>query len=380
MASTIQTNLANWSTTLGTNNPQSTDTADIDTDLRTIQMVVRQYLATKGADIASGATVNLAAATGNYVHITGVTTITALGTVSAGMRFLLVFDGALTFTHNATSLILPSAANITTAAGDRCEVVSLGSGNWRCLWYQRANGYPLDATLAALGAWANGTNKIPYTTSTDTVASLDFKDEDNMVSDSATALPSQQSVKAYADTKNIATQVTPGNSGNVLTSNGSAWVSSSSSGISVGTAQASTSGTTVAFTSIPSTAKRITIVFSAVATNGTSNLIVQIGDSGGFETSAYAGGIGTDGASFNSTAGFLSSIGGLSTYVHHGTLVLVKISGNTWVASGTSGRSDLASASSSGGSKTLSGTLDRVHLTSESADTFTAGTVNILVE
>lgn len=237
MASTIETNLANWSTTLGTNKPASTDTADIDTDLRTIQMVVRQYLATKGADIASGATVNLAAATGNYVHITGNTTITSLGTVSAGMRFLLVFDGALTFTHNAVSLILPGAANITTAAGDRCEVVSLGSGNWRCLWYTKASGatlvsyQPLDATLTALAGWANGTAKIPYTTSTDVVASLDFKDEDNMASNSDTALPSQQSVKAYADTKNIATQVAPGTNGNVLTASGGSWVSSAPSNV-----------------------------------------------------------------------------------------------------------------------------------------------------
>ena len=237
MASTIETNLANWSTTLGTNKPASTDTADIDVDFQTIQMVVRKYLATKGADIASASTVNLATATGNYVHITGTTTVTALGTVSAGIRMLLVFDGALTFTHNATSLILPGAANITTAAGDRCEVVSLGSGNWRCLWYQPTAGYQgKDATLTALAGWANGTAKIPYTTSTDVVASLDFKDEDNMASDSATALPSQQSVKAYADTKNIATQVAPSTSGNVLTSNGSAWTSATPS-VGVGSGQ-----------------------------------------------------------------------------------------------------------------------------------------------
>jgi hypothetical protein len=57
------------------------------------------------------------------------------------MRFILVFAGALTFTHNATSLILPGAANITTAAGDVAWVESLGSGNWRCLVYMPAGGY-----------------------------------------------------------------------------------------------------------------------------------------------------------------------------------------------------------------------------------------------
>jgi hypothetical protein len=139
-----------WSTTAASNQPESTDSADIVSDLQKIQAEVRKYTATKGADIASASTVDLSGATGNYVHVTGTTTVTALGTVSAGVRFLLVFDGALTFTHNASSLILPGAANITTAAGDRCEVVSLGSGNWRCLWYQNAaNYYGVERTWTA---------------------------------------------------------------------------------------------------------------------------------------------------------------------------------------------------------------------------------------
>ena len=143
MASTIDTNLSNWSTSSSSNRPSGSDTSDVDADLQTIQAVVRKYLATKGSDIASASTVDLSTATGNYVHITGTTTVTALGTVAAGLRYLLVFDGALTFTHNATSLIIPGGANITTAAGDRCEVVSLGSGNWRVLWYTKASGAPI---------------------------------------------------------------------------------------------------------------------------------------------------------------------------------------------------------------------------------------------
>ncbi len=71
----------------------------------------------------------------------------------------------------------------------------------------------------------SGTNKVIYTSSDGVFDLLDFKDEDAMTSNSDTAVPSQQSVKAYADTKNIATQVAPGTSGNLLTSNGTAWVS-----------------------------------------------------------------------------------------------------------------------------------------------------------
>lgn len=97
-------------------------------------------LSAAGADMASAATVNLANSTGTLVNITGTVTITALGTVAAGAERDLVFAGALTLTHNATSLILPGGANIPTAAGDVARMRSLGGGNWRCLSYQRANG------------------------------------------------------------------------------------------------------------------------------------------------------------------------------------------------------------------------------------------------
>lgn len=99
----------------------------------------------KGADIPSATTTDIGAATGNFVFITGTTTITGLGTVQAGTKRVVKFVGILTLTHNATSLILPSGANITTAADDRAEFVSLGSGNWICTNYQRADGTALVA-------------------------------------------------------------------------------------------------------------------------------------------------------------------------------------------------------------------------------------------
>lgn len=97
------------------------------------------------ADIASAATVNIGAAIGRTVFITGTTTITSFGTVGDGVIKIVRFTGALTLTHNATSLILPGRANITTAAGDALLAMSLGAGNWVVLFYQRAAGYlPLD--------------------------------------------------------------------------------------------------------------------------------------------------------------------------------------------------------------------------------------------
>jgi hypothetical protein len=96
----------------------------------------------KGADIASAATINLTTATGNLVHVTGTTTITAI-TIPSGADRTVVFDDALTLTHHSTTLILPTGASITTAAGDSMVVRGDGSGNARVITYTRATGGPV---------------------------------------------------------------------------------------------------------------------------------------------------------------------------------------------------------------------------------------------
>jgi hypothetical protein len=142
VAANISTAISAWSTTAGSNQPDSTDLAStLREDLQAIQAAVR-YLRTSGT-IASSGTMDLATKSEEILSVSGTTTITALGTVSAGMIKVLVFEGALTFTHNAGSLILPGGASIVTAAGDIATMLSLGSGNWRCLQYQRASGYPV---------------------------------------------------------------------------------------------------------------------------------------------------------------------------------------------------------------------------------------------
>lgn len=117
------------------------------------------------ASLASAATVNIGAAAANAITITGTTTITGFDTIASGALRVLVFSGALTLTHNATSLILPGGANITTAAGDVAVMLSLGSGNWRCIWYQRANGKsitPRTITINVPHTWAvAGEVKVP---------------------------------------------------------------------------------------------------------------------------------------------------------------------------------------------------------------------------
>lgn len=168
-----------------------------------------------------------------------------------------------------------------------------------------------------------------------------------------------------------------------ITLNGSTGVTTNSGavydGLQTGTA-VSASGTSVDFTGIPSWVKRITVMFAGVSTNGASNYIVQLGDSGGIEVSGYLGAYGNTAASASGTTGFGIYSGG-SGVVFHGSMFISNITENSWIASHSMGRSDNPSLSSGGGSKSLSATLDRIRITTvNGTDTFDAGTINIIYE
>ena len=151
------------------------------------------------------------------------------------------------------------------------------------------------------------------------------------------------------------------------------------------TAQASTSGTSINFTGIPSWVKRITVMFSGVSTTGTSDLIIQIG-SGSVTTTGYnssasrnatAGGVG----GVTSTSGFIVTGGAVTAaLVYYGAIQISNISGNTWVSQGvlSSGTNYTIMAAGNG---SLSSNLDRVRITTvNGTDTFDAGTINIMYE
>jgi len=107
----------------------------------------KDFTEAKGADVASAATCTIWVTDGNFIHITGTTTITSFGTAAqAGDERTIVFDGALTLTHNATSLILPTGANITTAAGDTAIVRAETTTNARVIAYLRKDGTAVAAT------------------------------------------------------------------------------------------------------------------------------------------------------------------------------------------------------------------------------------------
>jgi hypothetical protein len=148
------------------------------------------------------------------------------------------------------------------------------------------------------------------------------------------------------------------------------------------TAQASTSGTAIEFTSIPPWVKRITVMFSGVSTNGANNYQIQIG-SGSYTTSNYASQI-WGGTNTRVTTGFIVSASNAS-FVFGGIATLVNISANNWVCTSIFNIIDTANVGySSAGTVSLSGTLDRLRIigsaTGNPSDTFDAGTINILYE
>lgn len=254
----------------------------------------------RGTDIASAGTVNLSTATGDIVDVTGTTGITAI-TLDDGIERTVRFTDTLTLTNGA-SLVLPSGANINTAAGDIVTFRGYAAGVVRCTAYQRASG-------AAV----------------------------------------------------------------------------SGGGITLGTAAPSTSGTSIDFTSIPAGTKRITLMLKDVSTNGTADLLVQLGDAGGIEATSYLGasasitGTGScDSTSY--TTGFgISTVAAANT--HCGMLILTREnSSHTWVAMGMFHRSDGAYVKFTTGIKTLSAELDRVRITTTASDTFDAGEINISYE
>jgi hypothetical protein len=156
--------------------------------------------------------------------------------------------------------------------------------------------------------------------------------------------------------------------------------------ITSGTAQASTSGTSIDFTGIPSWVKRITVMFNGVSTNGTSVVLFQLG-AGSVTTTGYncnavyiQNATAVSGAQF--TTGF-GTMNNAAANIRTGSVVFVNQTGNTWVCTGVIGVEDNTTGGTTtlNGKIALSGTLDRVRITTvNGTDTFDAGSINILYE
>lgn len=149
------------------------------------------------------------------------------------------------------------------------------------------------------------------------------------------------------------------------------------------TVQATTSGTSKDFTDIPSWAKRITVMFNGVSSNGTNSPLIQLGDAGGIEATGYNATASDSGGRLSETTGFpvARGVGAGDFMTGVLQLCLLDAATNTWAAMGNSTRTTSANTYFLSGAKSLSATLDRIRFTTiGGTDVFDAGSVNILYE
>ena len=193
---------------------------------------------------------------------------------------------------------------------------------------------------------------------------------------------SELSAPAVAGNNSIALPTGNGTAYQVLRNGATAGSLEYADKIVSGTAQASTSGTSIDFTSIPSYVKRITVMFNGVSTNGSNALLVQLGTSSGFAASGYASRVyAVTTNNLGSTAGFLINDGSATAGTYYGSISIQNVSSNTFVCNGIIADTTTPGTYRIAGGVTLSGTLDRVRITTVGGtDTFDAGTINILYE
>jgi hypothetical protein len=153
--------------------------------------------------------------------------------------------------------------------------------------------------------------------------------------------------------------------------------------LTLATSQATTSGTSIDFTGIPSWVKRITVMFNGVSTNGTSNLQIQLGTGATptYTTSGYSGTCSQAGGNTIMSAAFVVNSNVQAAATYSGIITICLVSGNIYAESGTLNSSTAINGCFSGGSVSLAAALTAVRITTANGtDTFDAGSVNILYE
>jgi hypothetical protein len=300
-------------------------------------MTLTGEINTKRSTVAATATTTplWAAGTGNVQDWTGTPTITNFPAATQAGASRVVYPAAGTiFTDNA-NIDVQGDANYTIVAGDKVYIEALTTTTFKIFVEPKAGNTIADATTTIKG-------KVELATTAEAALRND-----------------------------TATVVTPEGLQGLIVSHGVVALSAQ---------------TSVDFTSIPSWARRITVVLLSISTNGTSVPIVQIGDSGGIEVTGYAATASVV-SSTVSTAQFTTGFGisqvSASTSSYSGLIILnrIAVGSNSWLCSFSLGKGDSASTSLGGGSKTLSADLDRVRFTTvNGTDVLDAGFINIFYE
>ena len=282
-----------------------------------------------------------------------------------------LFEDALT-AGTYTNANISEALTYGTATGTR--LVSTNANISEALTYGTATGTRLVSTNATITTGVIPTltsSTATFGTTTSTAATITtLNSTTGTISNLSTTLAGDFTISQGTGTIGTAS-ITPAKLSQPFTSE---------------TAVASTSGTAIDFTGIPSWAKRITVMISGLSTSGTSPHLLRVGTSSGFVTSSYTSGVSVYGGSnivnsANNTNGFNFSPTPVDASVACGALTLLNVSGNTWVHTSVIGFTDAAFAATGGGNIALGGLLDRVRITTTNGtDTFDAGSVNIMYE
>jgi hypothetical protein len=372
------------------------------------------YTLSTGATITNGTIPNLTSSTANITLGTiptltaGTTTSTAANITNGTVQTLTASTGTIG-TFNSTTGTIATINSTTGTIGNlsattstflgtitgSTNVVNIGSGQI----YKDATG---NVGIGTTSPSANGleisksagsSSGVKFTSGTESVEIVTNSAAGIYFTNNSTTLPTMLWTNG-TERLRIASAgqigiggANYGTSGQVLTSAGASaapsWQSATS--ITSGTAVASTSGTAIDFTGIPSGAKRVTVMLTGVSKTTTNHLRVQLGVGGVATNSGYLGSwfAGITNASNVSTISSGLDFGDVSaaTDVRHGNIVFTSITGNTWSFIGMTSLSNTGRVSNVVGSVTLGGTLNMVRITSVGgADTFTAGTINIMYE
>lgn len=379
-----------------------------DTEYTNIATAITSKADASGTAITSGAingtTIGASTpSTGAFTTLsaTGLITASAGETIASGQTLTLTgatVAGAPTWASTQTLNTSGNAATVTTNANLTGGVTSVGNAATVVTNANLTGGVTSVGNAATVVTNANLTGPITSTgnataiTSGNTYATPTLTGTVTVTGTTITGAPTWSSTQAMnisgssaSTTGNAATATAlqTARTINGVSFDGTANISIPG-GITLVAEQATTSGTSIDFTSIPSGVKQITIMFSGVSTSGTSPLIIQIGDSGGIETSGYTSlaAIVTSSPSItSSTAGFVLTnaiISGTDTYHGAITLFLENTSTNNWASSGNLYRASNLGLCVSAGTKATSAVLDRVRITTAGGtDTFDAGVSSI---
>jgi len=323
---------------------------------------------------------------GHYVTIAAVTNTSLNGT------FLIATVGATTFTYAQTATDITSVADTGTALDiTYCNLAQNATGT-------------LSVANGGTGATTNTPNSILVGNATSAISSIKPGTNANVLISTAGSTVNAGSfvvgteytiltvgttdfvsIGASASTVGVVFTATGVGSGNG-TATTNTWTSATlpQATITRATVQASTSGTSINFTDIPSWAKRITVMLSGVSLSSTANILVQLGTGATptYTTSGYLGMVTlfTGAATTNFTSGFLATQTNVASYLHHGQMIINNLTSNTWVESSALTVSNNNSGSWGSGSIPLGAALTAIRITSTSTDTFDAGSINIMYE